>query len=308
MVQEEKSMRTKKGILVLSLALVLLLAVYLGLRAWNWEEEERAKEEEEAAEIYVTDTDGGDIVSLKFNVGNGELEFTKEDGEWSYTQDPDFPLQQGTLGEMAEAAGNVRAARRLEDGDSLADYGLEEPSYTIEYTDTDGNTTLILFGNMTGEDYYVTVGDTGTVYTVGSTVVDPFNYTLEDLAQLDEYPGIGSGNLVREVITENGVTTTYDSSEEDQSEDIAAIAGGLGAVTLSEAADYSVDEEDLPGFGLDEESRITVEVTYTQDEEERVMMLYIGAEDGNGNRYVMLDDSRIVYLITEEICNNILNI
>ena len=307
MVQEEKSMRTKKGILVLSLALVLLLAVYLGLRAWNREEEERAKEEEEAAEIYVTDTDGGDIVSLKFNVGNGDLEFSKEDDKWYYTPDKDFPLQQSYPEDMAEAAGSITADRELTDGDSLDAYGLDDPAYTVEYTDAEGNVTELLFGDMTGDDYYVMISGSDTVYTVSSSVIDALNYSLEDMAQLDDYPSIGSGNLVKEVITQNGETTTYDSEDEDQAEDIAAVAGGLGAVTLSEAADYSVEDEDLDMYGLDEESRITVEATYTQDDEEQLLTLYIGNEDGNGNRYVMINDSRIVYLISDEICDNILN-
>lgn len=112
---------------------------------------------------------------------------------------------------------------------------------------------------------------------------------------------------MKEVITQNGETTTYDSENEDQQEDVTAVAGGLGAVTLSEAADYSVADEDLAGYGLDEAARITVEATYTEDEEEKVLTLYIGNEDGNGNRYVMMNDSRIVYLISDEICNNILN-
>lgn len=203
--------------------------------------------------------------------------------------------------------GSVTADRELEDGDDLADYGLEEPVYTLGYSDADGSTTELYFGNMTGDYYYVTVGDTGKVYTVASTVIDSFNYTLDDIARLDEYPSIGSGNLVKEVITQNGETTTYDSENEDQQEDVTAVAGGLGAVTLSEAADYSVADEDLAGYGLDEAARITVEATYTEDEEEKVLTLYIGNEDGNGNRYVMMNDSRIVYLISDEICNNILN-
>ena len=132
-------------------------------------------------------------------------------------------------------------------------------------------------------------------------------YTIEDMAQLDTYPSIGSGNLKKETITQNGEVTTYDSENSEDDENIATIAGGLGAVTLSEAADYSVEDEDLAGFGLDEESRITVEATYTQNEEEEVLTLYIGGEDGNGNRYVMMNESRIVYLISDEICNNILN-
>ena len=310
MVQEEKSMRKKnRGVLILVIVLVLLLAVYFGLRAWNASQEEKAEAEQEAATVHVTDTAAKDIVSLKFNVGNGDLEFSKEDDQWYYTPDKDFPLQQSYPEDMAEAVGSITADRELTDGDALDAYGLDDPVYTVEYTDAEGNVTELLFGDMTGDDYYVMISGSDTVYTVSSSVIDALNYSLEDMAQLDDYPSIGSGNLVKEVITQNGETTTYDSEDEDQAEDIAAVAGGLGAVTLSEAADYSVEDEDLDMYGLDEESRITVEATYTQDDddEEQLLTLYIGNEDGNGNRYVMINDSRIVYLISDEICDNILN-
>lgn len=309
MVQEEKSMRKKnKGILILLAVLILLVAVYFGLRTWNAQQEEKAQEEQEAATVHVTDTSAEDIVSLKFNVGNGDLEFSKEDDQWYYTPDKDFPLQQSYPEDMEETVGSITAGRELTDGDSIDAYGLDEPAYTIEYTDADGNTTELLFGDMTGDDYYVMLNGNDTVYTVNSSVIDPFNYTLDDMARLDDYPSIGSGNLVKEVITQNGETTTYDSEDEDQAEDIAGVAGGLGAVSLSEAADYSVEDEDLDVYGLDEDSRITVEATYTQDDEEQLLTLYIGNEDGSGNRYVMLNDSRIVYLISDEICDNILNV
>ena len=183
-----------------------------------------------------------------------------------------------------------------------------ECQFFWKFRDKEENTTDLYFGNMTGDDYYVTVGDTGKVYTVASTVIESLNYTLDDIAQLDEYPSIGSGNLVKETIIQNGETTVYDSENEDQEEDITAVAGGLGAVELSEAADYSVADEDLAGFGLDEASRITVEAVYTEDDEEKTLTLYIGGEDGDGNLYVMINDSRIVYLISDEICDNILNI
>ena len=300
-------MKKKKGMIILLAALVILLAVYLGLQAWNHSREEQEKEAEKAAEIHITDTDAEDIISLDFNVGNGDIELQKEDGAWIYTPDPDFPLDQSYPENIAFAVGKITADRELEDGDTLADYGLDDPVYTIEFTDSEGNVTDLSFGNMTGDDYYVTVGDTGTVYTVASSVLDDLNYTIDDMAQLDDYPAIGSGNLVKEVITQNGETTTYDSEDEDQSEDIAAVAGGLGAVTLGDAADYSVDDADLAGYGLDEASRITVEATYTEDDEEKVLTLYIGGENGDGDRYVMINDSRIVYLISDEICDNILN-
>ena len=301
-------MRKKdKGVLILIIVLVLLLAVYFGLRSWNVSQEEKEEAEQEAATVHVTDTAAEDIVSLKFNVGNGDLEFSKEDDKWYYTPDKDFPLQQSYPEDMAEAVGSITADRELMDGDALDAYGLDDPAYTVEYTDAEGNVTELLFGDMTGDDYYAMISGSDTVYTVGGSVTDSLDYSLEDMAQLDDYPSIGSGNLVKEVITQNGVTTTYNSEDEDQAEDIAAVAGGLGAVTLSEAADYSVEDEDLDMYGLDEASRITVEATYTQDDEEQLLTLYIGNEDGNGNRYVMLNDSRIVYLISDEICDNILN-
>ena len=301
-------MRKKKGVLILLIILVLLVAVYLGLRAWNLQQEEKEEKKQEAETIRVTDTSAEDIVSLKFNVGNGDLEFTKEDDQWYYTPDKDFPLQQSYLEDMADDVGGITADRELTNGDSIDAYGLDDPIYTIEYTDVDGNTTELYFGDMTGEDYYVMLNGNDTVYTVDSSVIDALNYTLDDMAQLDDYPSIGSGNLVKEVITQNGKTTTYDSEDEEQAEDIAAVAGGLGAVTLSEAADYSVADKDLEKYGLDEKSRITVEATYTQDEKDQLLTLYIGNEDGSGNRYVMMNDSRIVYLISDEICDNILNI
>ena len=50
-----------------------------------------------------------------------------------------------------------------------------------------------------------------------------------------------------------------------------------------------------------------MEVTYTQNEKDKTLLLYIGGEDGDGNKYVMRNESRIVYLISDEICKNILN-
>ena len=301
-------MKKNRGLMIALAVLVVLLAAYFGMRAWNTAQEEEKQAQEDAEKVYVTDTDPDEITAISYNVGSGDMAFEKDGDTWYYTADKDFPLSQSYPENMAETLGRVEADRELEDGDELADYGLDDPAYTVEYTDSEGNTTTLYFGDVTGDYYYVTANDDGVVYTVSTTVIEDLNYTLDDMAQLDDYPSIGSGNLVRETITQDGVTTTYDSENEDQSEDIAAVAGGLGAVSLSDVADYSVADEDLKTYGLDEASRITVEATYTQDDEEQVLTLYIGNDDGSGDRYVMINDSRIVYLISDTVCNNIMNV
>lgn len=297
--------KKKRSFLVLICLLLILLAAYFGLQSWNKKQEKKQEAKTEAETVYATDI--GEITGIKYDAGSGELEFVKEEGTWYNAKDRDFPLAQSYPEQMASDFAKLKAERELKGGDSLEDYGLKDPAYTVVLTDKDGKETTVYYGNSAGDNYYVTVGDEGRVYTVSNTSISDLQYSLEDMAQLDTYPSIGSGNLKKVVITRDGSETTYDADHDDDSESIATAAGGLGAVTLSEAADYSVEDKDLAGFGLDEAARITVKAIYTKDDEEQTLTLYIGKDNGEGSRYVMMNDSRIVYLISDEVCKNILN-
>lgn len=237
------------------------------------------------------------------------MAFEKEDGSWYYAKDKAFPLKQSYLETMESEFGNVNATRALENPDALSDYGLDEPAYTIQLKTMDGTQTNLYIGDTAGEDYYLTLDDKKDVYTVESSVVSAMMYDLNDMIQFEEFPTIGSGNLQKVVITENGNETVYDSQNTDDSEAIAGIAGGLGAVSYSACENYNVKVEELKQYGLDRTNRITVEVTYTNDkDEEETLKLYIGKTDDSGTyRYVLKDGSKMVNQVTAEIINNVLN-
>lgn len=297
--------KKKKTLVCLAGILILLLFVYAGIIVFQDHQEQERKKEAEAQKIYITDLKG--ISDIQYDVGNGRIHLTKEDDVWYDGEDPDFPLAQSYPKQMEDTLRKLQAERKLEEGDTLEDYGLQDPVYTVNLTDTDGKKTTLYFGNTTGDSYYVTLDEKTEIYTVKNTVITDLSYTMEEMAQLDVFPSIGSGNLKKVTILQNGKTTVYDSEKEEDETAIAVIAGGLGAVTLTDVAEYSAAQEDLARYGLDEKNRITETVVYTQDTTEKELTVYLGKEDGNGARYLMLSDSKIVYRVESEKCRNMLN-
>ena len=275
-------------------AVVLLLVAYFGIRGFNKNQEKKAEKEAKASEIYLTKME--DVTEIRYNIGNGEQVFVKE--------------------QIASDFGTLKAERELKDADQLSDYGLEDPVYTVELSDSKGNTHQISIGNVTGDTYYVTVDDSQTVYTVSAAVMEDLQYSLEEMAQLDQVPSIGSGNLVEETITKAGSQTTYSADNKDDSEAVATVIGGLGALTLDTVENYTVQPEELASYGLDEGNRTQVDAVYststdsdageTQDKE-KTYTLYIGTQAEDGTTYVMPKGSGIVYKVTTTVCKNILN-
>lgn len=298
--------KKKKQMLILLGILALLLAVLFGVKMMNQKQEEKLAEEEEAARIFITDMEN--VTGISYNTDDGEMTFQMEDESWNYVLDTEFPLDSYYPQLIADAFANLEAVRELENADEASTYGMDEPLYTVKLEDEEQGEEVLYFGASSGDDYYVMAETTGKIYTVNSEVITYLSYTLDEMADLDEYPSIGSGNLLKEEIISGGVSTVYDSENEDDAENIAAVAGGLGAATLSEVADYHVADEELESYGLDAASRITVNATYSEDGEEKVLTLYIGNDNGEESRYVMVNDSKIVYLIGSEICSNILNV
>lgn len=298
--------RRKRTIIALGATCLILLGGYFGILRWNESQEVKATNTEEAEKIYITDYNG--LTELAFNVGSGDMHFVKTEEEWQVADYSKFPLHQEYVERMEQDLIHLQAERELKEADSLADYGLEEPVYTITMKSSEGEEYSLYIGNTTGESYYAALDDKAVVYTISSVLLSDLQYSLEELAQLDTVPAIGSGNLVKVIIENSKETTTYESENEEDTESIATVAGGLGAMSLDTAVDYGVSEDEkLLNYGLTEEKRITVTAEYTSDEDTETFTAYIGEEDGSGNRYVMVKGSETVYQVSNEVCANILD-
>ena len=295
--------RKKKKTIILLVMILLLIVANGAASAWNDKSEKKKEKEAEASKIYLTDA--GDITAYSYSDGNQNMSFTKADDTWKYDEDNEIPVNQDTVQSTADAIRQMEAVRELENPDQLSDYGLDKPSYTIQFQDNDGVTTEILIGNGAGENYYATVGDSGKVYTISSDFQNYLQFDLTNLVQYDTVPSIGSGNLKNVTITENGTDTVYE--DDDQ---VGELAGGFGTLSLTDCVNYHASTEELVEYGLDEGQRITAKAIYTDSsDKEQTFTAYLGKTDDAGeNRYIMVEGSDMVYRISETVAQNMISI
>ncbi|MGN1191533.1 MAG: DUF4340 domain-containing protein [Dorea sp.] len=297
-------MKQKKTMILLAVVLITLVAVYIGLKCWNQHMEE--KKEKQAEEQKLSIVDAEELSSISYTDGESEMSFVKQDGTWYDESDRGIRISQDAADMLETAITDLTASRELEEPDALGDYGLENALYTIEYTDQDDTESVISVGNAVNDDYYATIGDTGKVYTISSDFISQLSFDLASFVENDTVPSIGSGNLKKVEVTENGKTTTFKEENE-----IGQLAGGWGTISLTSCTDYNVKEENLVNYGLDEEKRITAKATYkdSSTEEEKTFTVYIGSQDDSGsNRYVQVKDSNMVYIVGNSIIDNMITV
>ena len=136
--------------------------------------------------------------------------------------------------------------------------------------------------------------------------ITPLDYSLDNLIETDTFPTLSTGNLKKVLVIQNGKAKTYTSKKKN----LDGISGGLGVFTFGDCQNYYASQTDLVKYGLDKDSRITVDITYkdTDTKKTKNVMLYIGKKDSDQkNYYVQLKGSHMVYLSDKDVVKNILN-
>lgn len=134
-----------------------------------------------------------------------------EEGSWIDREDPDYPIRQSILENMAEVAGEIQAQRQLNSADNT---GLEDPILIV--TLENGEETLAFSlgdcNSLTG-DYYAE--REGQVFTLSPEVYTAFAYTKAEL-YAPQTPMALEENLASLEITwgDRELALAYDSETE----------------------------------------------------------------------------------------------
>lgn len=317
-------MKQKKKLLILAGVLVVMCLAYVGITSQRAAQEEAEAEvaAQEAADsiIYLAELEETDIVSISWTYYT-DLAFDLVDEVWVYSEDTSIPIDQTLLEAIISAYEGLIAERELVGAESLEAYGLDDDTaYAVTLTDADGNDTVFYVGNAAEDgNYYLTMGDKSSVYTVTSTVYSTTAYTITDMVVDDTFDTATSDVMESVDITAGEETFTYTADDEGVFDTMAT---GLSSLSFTSCVDANGSEE-LDLYGLDEESRTTwymeyyVETEVTSEDGEETTTetydvdatLYIGTfVESEALYYVQVEDSNLVYTMDQETVDMLLNI
>ena len=257
------------------------------------------------------------------------------DANWQWPEDPEFPVSQTTVSYMEYALADITATRALENVTDFAQYGLDEPQSVISYTTADGASVEILTGdyNDVSGEYYAQLAGEHTVYTVSGDYMEDFQYTIDDLLQVESLPIYEEDTELR--VTADGKTTVYDltknagdetdetdadtgdsadsdetSSEAEEDGDTVStaqeIVDGVRGLNFETYVTYKADKAALASYGLDKpQMSFTVKGKQTADDGGSTAVqftLQVGSKIGS-SYYVRLKDSKMVYTVSADEIN-----
>lgn len=299
-----KKKKKQKSLAILLAVFAVLLGLFFLMKYQNEEAEKKKAQEEKEAEIHIYEADSLDAIS--YTDGTDIVSFQKTDGVWQYSPDPTIELTDSVVESMETAFCDIQAVKKMDEPDDLSDYGFDNPLYELSLT-ADGETRTFLVGNTSGEQYYFMEKDQQIVYTVASDIPSQMVWEMAEFAKGDSFVTVTSDNFVKEVIRRaDGTETVFDAADEEQEETITSVANSFAAFYFTDCVDYHVTEDTLAQYGLDENNRTTVTVTYTksgEDDEktEETYTFYIGNKDSDGTYYyVQVDGSQRVSRVTSD--------
>ncbi|MCC8168081.1 MAG: DUF4340 domain-containing protein, partial [Clostridiales bacterium] len=165
-----------KQFIAICVILVVVIAGYFGAVAYNNAVTAREEAEEEANTVYYAQLDLDDIVAFSYTLDDDVLSFELVDDEWVYTDDTSIDIDEDEIEDMIDVMEEIVAADVVEadeyDSDSLADFGLDEPVFTLNVTLSDGTEIEFTEGdkNQVVGYYYYLRSDDARIFMWGSTL------------------------------------------------------------------------------------------------------------------------------------------
>ncbi len=274
--------RAKKLYILLGVLVLCCVATFILTRM------EDEKEQIKASGETILSLDASAVSSLSWEYDEESLAFHKDE-TWLWDEDDAFPVSEDKINELLGAFENLGAAFTIEEVEDYGQYGLDEPTCTIDIQAGEDSYQIELgdFSQMDSQRY-LSLGD-GNVYLVTSDPMELYEVTIEDMIENDTVPALENVSRI-EVSGVDDYSITYEADSHDSpcEDDVyfTSLSGSvlpldtyrvesyldvLESLELTDYMTYTADDVFLESYGLDDpELSVTVEFSYEDDEGQEV--------------------------------------
>ena len=307
----------KKSVKLIILLVTLAIAAggYVLLQHSN----EQAAVSEASGQFPLTEKTADDVTGLSWIYKDVQFTFAKQEDTWVNSLNAAYPVSQSQLETLAKVIPDLTADRQLESVTSLADYGLEEPDFTILVQYSDGTEVSYQLGSATpfADGYYTyRTDDPDHLYIISTKFSTKFARTMTELAEKETIPDAGEANRlvvegVLDITYKADAQTIYsaqnwfatESGEALGKSTCDSILSSVKKITWKELIEPVADEDALASYGLDEQNAKRISL-YADETETRCLL--VGNTDDDGNYYARLPGSSMVYTISSSSLTTLL--
>ena len=270
--------RAKKLYILLGVLVLCCAATFILTRM------EEEKEQIKASGETILSLDPSQVTSLSWEYDEESLAFHKED-TWLWDDDDAFPVSEDKINQLLGAFENLGAAFTIEEVEDYGQYGLEEPTCTIDIQAGEDSYKIELgdFSQMDSQRY-LSLGD-GNVYLVTSDPMELYEVTIEDMIENDTVPALENVSRI-EVSGVDDYSISYDAGSHDSpcEDDVyfTTLSGSvlpldtyrvesyldvLESLELTDYMSYTADDVFLESYGLDD-PELSLAVDYSYEDED----------------------------------------
>lgn len=179
--------KQKIQMLVIVVILLLCIVAYFLATRYAKQQEQRDKDSETQGQVNLTVIDPNDVDAFSYIADGTTYSYTKNKDTWTCENDTSLKMDADSIATLLGNLKKITAAEAIDDYDSIADYGLDQPQNTI--TVTCGNeTTTIDIGdyNEMLQEYYIKISGDDKIYLADSTLKDAFSKKPDTMVQQEE--------------------------------------------------------------------------------------------------------------------------
>lgn len=177
--------KQKKQLIALAAVLVFVIAGYLVAR-FLIVDEDLVQVENVSEEVFHMDK--ATVAEVCYTVDVVTVEFIKDGDKWALKNNRGIELDQVAVNDIVGFAAYLNSKSVIDEYDNLADYGLDNPRFTVRVKDNAGNEKCYYIGDryVVGSEYFAKVEGEDAIYTIAETYPNAFVTDIEQFTVIDD--------------------------------------------------------------------------------------------------------------------------